>query len=282
MKVVQGAAVGGGSLIYANISVAAQPWVFEEGWPASITYDALKPHYAETGRMLNVQELPDNQLTERFGLMRDGAEAIGAGDRFCKLPMAVTFSDDWNYDLDDPHDAKWSKPWTNDQGRAQGTCVHCGNCDIGCRFAAKNTLDLNYLAAAENSGAVVRPLHIVRSIEPRSDGGYRVRFERIENERLIPDQLSAGIVVIAAGSLGSTELLLRCRDEYRTLPNVSAKLGHGWSSNGDFLTPAFYVDRTISPTRGPTITCAIDYLDGSVDGNPSSRMAAFPTWSATH
>src|SRR3546814_12638078 len=34
MTVVQGAAVGGGSLIYANVSVEAQPFVFDKGWPA--------------------------------------------------------------------------------------------------------------------------------------------------------------------------------------------------------------------------------------------------------
>jgi cholesterol oxidase len=72
---------------------------------------------------------------------------------------------------------------------------------------------------------------------------------------------------LAAGSLGSTELLLRCRDEHRTLPNISRRLGHNWSSNGDFLTPAFYPGRTISPSRGPTITSAIDFLDGAVGGH---------------
>src|SRR5690606_3385077 len=47
----------------------------------------------------------------------------------------------------------------------------------------------------------------------------------------------------------------------------SQRLGHGWSSNGDFLTPAIYRNRRISPTRGPTITAAIDFLDGSLDGD---------------
>jgi cholesterol oxidase len=73
-------------------------------------------------------------------------------------------------------------------------------------------------------------------------------------------------VIVACGSLGSTELLFRARDQYRTLPGISAFLGHNWSSNGDFLTPALYRDRHVSPTEGPTITCAIDFLDGAVDG----------------
>ncbi|MEQ8355889.1 MAG: GMC family oxidoreductase [Kiloniellaceae bacterium] len=266
MTVVQGAAVGGGSLIYANISVEAEPFVFEDGWPAEITYEALKPHYATAARMLNVQELPDNQLTERFKLMRDAAEALGHGERFRKLPLAVTFDNDWHYGLDSPHSDQRSKSWTNDQGQQQGTCVHCGNCDIGCQVGAKNTLDLNYLAAARGAGAEVRANHIVRSLRPLDGDGYRVGFDRIEAGRLLHGEVTADRVVLAAGSLGSTELLLRCRDEYRSLVNLSDRLGYGWCSNGDFLTPAVYTDRRISPTRGPTITSAIDFLDGSQGG----------------
>ena len=64
----------------------------------------------------------------------------------------------------------------------------------------------------------------------------------------------------------STELLLRCRDVLHTLPNISQRLGHDWSSNGDFLTPAIYLNRKPEPSHGPTITCAIDFLDRSRDG----------------
>jgi len=73
-------------------------------------------------------------------------------------------------------------------------------------------------------------------------------------------------VILAAGSIGSTEILLRCRDQYGTLPRLSAHLGRGWSSNGDFLTPAIYKDRLVNASEGPTITGAIDFLDGSDRG----------------
>jgi cholesterol oxidase len=48
-----------------------------------------------------------------------------------------------------------------------------------------------------------------------------------------------------------------------TLPKISASLGRNWSSNGDFLTPAYHPQRQVSPTIGPTISSAIDFLDGS-------------------
>lgn len=260
MIVVQGAGVGGGSLIYANVVVEPKPELFNQGWPSEITYDELKPYYDRVGAMLNIQTIPDNQFTERYKLMKQAAGELGYGDRFRSLPLAVTFDPQWSYRIDDPFNEKHSKKWTNAQGQEQGTCVHLGNCDIGCQVKAKNTLDLNYIAQAEKNGAAVRPLHLVRYIEPEN-GGYRVHFDRLERGARFNGTESAPMVILAAGSLGSTEILLRCRDQYKTLPKLSGFLGRNWSSNGDFLTPAFYDDRRVSPSQGPTITCAIDFLD---------------------
>ncbi|MDH5324984.1 MAG: GMC family oxidoreductase [Gammaproteobacteria bacterium] len=267
MAVAQGSGVGGGSLIYANVSIEAQPFVFQSGWPEAITYESLKPYYEKTGEMLNLQTLPDNQLTERYKLMQTAATAAGYGDRFTKVPLAVSFSDSYSYALEDPHNEKHSTMYTNAQGQVQGTCIHCGNCDIGCSVQAKNTLDLNYLPLAEKHGAEILPLHLVRKITPKIDH-YRVDFDRIDqsNERLLPGHFNARKVVVAAGTMGTNELLLKCRDDYGTLPRISRQLGYGWSCNGDFVTPAFYPGRDVSPTRGPTVSAAIDFLDGSVEG----------------
>jgi len=266
MTVVQGAGVGGGSLVYANIHVEAKDELFNQGWPPEITMKELRPFYDRVGRMLNVQKLPPNQLTRRFLLMKEGAEVLGYGERFKPLEMAITFDPKWNYDLPDPFNPSHAQKWINAEGVEQGTCVHCGNCDIGCPTGARNTLDLNYIPRAEKHGAEVRPLHLVHCITPVDDSGYRVDFKRIENGKLIAGYETARRVIVAAGSMGSTELLLRCRDEHRSLPRLSAFLGCNWSSNGDFLTPAFHdVGYRVSPTQGPTITCAIDFLDGIID-----------------
>jgi cholesterol oxidase len=265
MAVAQGAGVGGGSLIYANISCEAPKNTFDHGWPKEITYNELKPHYDTVAKFMNVQPVPDNQWTARMKLMKEAATNIGQGNRFQKLDLAVTFDQDWNYDLPDPYNPAKSKRFTNQQGVEQGTCVHLGNCDIGCDVDAKNTLDLNYIPWAEKHGAEVRPMHLVNNIEPSGDG-YRVYFDRIDGGQRIAGDETAKIVIVAASSLGSTELLLRCRDVTKTLPNLSPFLGHDWSSNGDFLTPAFYQNRDIRPTRGPTITSAINFLDRSDAG----------------
>jgi cholesterol oxidase len=265
MWVAQGAGVGGGSLIYANISIDAKPSTFNAGWPSQINYSVLRPYYDRVADMLGSRPLPDGQLTRRFELMKDAAAKIGDADRFRKLDLAVTFDDDWSYALPDAVDAKHSKPRTNRFGKQQGTCIHCGNCDIGCAVQAKNTLDLNYIADAERAGATVQPLSLVTHLSP-ADGGWRVHYDRLRDGRREPLDAVAKRVVLAAGSLGSTEILLRSRDEYGTLPKLGAFLGRNWSSNGDFLTPALYGQRLVAPTIGPTITCAIDFLDGSEKG----------------
>ncbi|MFL9912253.1 GMC oxidoreductase [Paraburkholderia sp. RL17-337-BIB-A] len=262
MWVVAAAGVGGGSLIYANVSVEAKRDAFDRGWPPEITYEALKPYYEIVGNMLCVQELPDNQFSERTRLMREAAEACGWGDRFRKLPLAVSFSPDYDPSLPDARSDSHSFRFTNVHGVEQGTCVHCGNCDIGCQVSAKNTLDLNYLAVAERHGAKILPLHVVQKIEPLSPG-WRVHFNVVDRSggSCTPGTATAARIILSAGSIGSTELLLRCRDEHRSLPNLSSRLGCGWAFNGDFVTATFYRSRKISPSHGVTISAAIDLLD---------------------
>jgi cholesterol oxidase len=265
MAVAQGAAVGGGSHIYANISAVPPRETFDLGWPPELTWDALAPHYATVGQVMNVQMVPDGQWTNRMRLMKDAADAIGAGGRFRKLELAVSFDPDYHYGLEEPTDLRHSRSFVNAHGVEQGTCVHLGNCDVGCDADAKNTLDRNYLAMAEAKGAEIRALHLVTAIVPEG-AGYRVHFDEIGGGTRRPASLTAERVVVAAGSLGSTELLLNCRDVTKTLPRISPFLGRNWSSNGDFLTPAFHKDRRPEPSMGPTIGSAIDFLDRSEGG----------------
>jgi cholesterol oxidase len=266
MTVVQGAGVGGGSLIYANISTEAPPQAFETGWPKEIRYADLRQHYAVVGEMLGVRKLPEKQWNPRTRLMRDAAEAVGENDRFKMLDLAVTFDDARTFDELDALVPEEVEKKQNKYGRLQGYCIHRGECDIGCPVLAKNTLDLNYLARAEaTKNAEIRPLHLATGIRPIKEG-YEVHFDHLRDGHRFPGIERSRLVVLAAGSLGSTELLLKCRDVLGTLPKVSSLLGHNWSSNGDFLTPAFHKGRQVLPNVGLTITSAIDFLDASRDG----------------
>lgn len=266
MAVAQGAGVGGGSLCYSSVVMEADAERFAEGWPPELTLAELAPYYERARAMLRPATIPPGQHTRRYTLMQRAAEKTGLEARFGPMPLAVSFDPSWSYDLPDARSARHSMPFVNEQGQRQGTCIHLGNCDLGCDVHAKNTLDLNYIPAAERRGAEVRPLHLVRFIRPDGDG-YRVVFDRIRDGRLVRGEERAACVVIAAGSLGSTELLLRCRDEYRTLPRLSRRLGAGWSANANVLTPDLYADASrVQQTVGPTISGGLDFMDGSVGG----------------
>ena len=268
MAVAQGAGVGGGSLCYSSVVMEADPDRFADGsWPPEVTYGELAPYYDKVRRMLRLTGIPAGQETARFKLLERAARQLGWGDRFERVPLAISFDESYSYALPDPIDERHSKPFVNDQGKRQGTCVHLGNCDIGCDVHAKNTLDLNYLAAAEKHGAVVRPLHVVRLVEPAGNG-YRVTWDEIRGKgETVRGAAEADRVVLAAGSLGSSEILLRCRDEHGTLPRLSDRLGRGWSGNANFLAPAIY-PKTVRVDQGigPTISAGLNFMDGGVAG----------------
>jgi cholesterol oxidase len=271
MSVVQGAGVGGGSLVYANISVDARREAFDRGWPPEITFERLQDQYAKVARMLELERVPQPQWPERTRLLRAGADQAGFLDKFRPVELAVRFDPDWHYGLHDPHSHAHSREQTNVVGVRQGTCVHLGNCDIGCDVNARNTLDLNYLKGAEDAGAEIRAYHIARRVAP-VQGGYAVIGDQLvegQPATLRSFQATGRILILAAGSLGSTEILLRSR-EAGTLTALSPRLGFGWSSNGDFLTPAlhFLRPKPVDPTHGPTVTAAIDLLGGEFQGQP--------------
>jgi cholesterol oxidase len=163
----------------------------------------------------------------------------------------------------------------------RSTCRLCGECDAGCNYGAKNTLDYNYLSAAWRNGADIRDLSEVKRIAPRPAGrGYVVEYLRHDaaqfdgqphdTARLPLHAVTADRLVLSAGTLGTTYLLLRNRAAF---PALSPCLGERFSTNGDLLSFASRATdskgtRVLDPSRGPVITSTIrvgDALDGEGD-----------------
>jgi cholesterol oxidase len=247
VDVVQGAGVGGGSLHYFNVNLRAAPSIFDSHrWPAAIDRDVLEPYYELALGMLESRELSPppgrTQLPARTSAFTEAARRAGYDTEL--VPIAVYTG------------PAGSHP---DTGSSRSPCTYCGNCLFGCDVGAKNTLDRNYLALAEGRyGAEILPLHVAESIVPAPGGGYEVRFRHLDEDPAgspAPGRVRASRVVVAAGALGSTELLLRCRDRSRTLPALSAALGTGFSLNGEFLLARVYdAAQRSDPGIGPPIT----------------------------
>jgi cholesterol oxidase len=173
------------------------------------------------------------------------AAARRAGRQTEPLPIAVHFDGDRKHPF---------------SGVPQEACQNLGRCNIGCPVHAKNTVDITYIARAEAHGAEVRPLHLVKGLEPppRPGEDWRVAFRDLETGD--DGTVAAPTVVLAAGTLGSPRLLLRNR---RRLPGLSPAIGTRFSGNGDALAMAF--DPAAADVRGartdygPVMTSRVDY-----------------------
>jgi cholesterol oxidase len=253
--------LGGGSLIYANVLLRKdEKWFAEQlpgggVWHWPVTRADLDPHYDEVERRMNAQRFPlgaaEYGRVRKAEALREAAEAVGLD--WGLPPLAVTFANAGKPPR--PGDVI-DEPQGNLHGRARLTCVLCGECDIGCNYGSKNTLDFNYLSAAQRAGAEIHTRAEVRSFGPREGGGYWVEYvhhdarregRRTETDNLPPHRVTADRLILAAGTLGSTYLLLRNRHR---LPALSPALGSRFCGNGDLLG-FFLRSRLRKPPRGP-------------------------------
>ncbi len=285
LEAVISSGLGGGSLIYANVLLRKdEKWFAESGpggesWPVS--REDLEPHYDRAEQKIGVARYPFHKApystTPKTLAFRAAAEALGHEAQF--PPLAVTFGND-------PENPSIGEPIAQEREnyhrRPRETCRLVGECDIGCNYGAKNTLDYTYLTDAWHDGAEIRTRCEVREFEPREGGGWTVHYVEHTDERegrptdvsrLPRVTVTADRLVLAAGTLGSTYLLLRNR---AALPGLSPRLGEGFTGNGDLLTFAVRctesgldgtrAPRRIDPAYGPVITSAIriaDELDGT-------------------
>jgi len=248
--VVQAAGYGGGSLIYANVQMRPPAKTFDDVWPAAYSRATLDPYYDLVAQMLDIRPVEKDpatgELPPKTRLVEDAMARLGRRAQTFRPNLAVRF------------EGAGDEPTPNRFGALQSGCLHCGECDIGCNIGAKNTLDLNYLAAAEQAGAEVATEAELMWLAP-DEGGYRLRFR--DREADAERTVVASQVFLCLGAVGTTELLLRCRDQFQTLPKLSASLGRGYSANGDFLAFGLGATPPFAPTSGPTITtaCVFDY-----------------------
>ncbi|HTG33985.1 MAG TPA: GMC oxidoreductase [Thermoanaerobaculia bacterium] len=272
MDVVLSAGLGGGSLIYANVFMEPPEHVFDERWPANTKKAALAPYYSIAKEVLGSRPIPRNgdprrEIT-RTRLFEKFAKAVGRDSKL--VDINVFFGNDFNNPLPIGEQAR------NRYGALQTSCVYCAECDVGCNTHSKNTIDLNYLHVAEHRyGAEVLTEHLAHTIvplgaggeeDPAADGshGYAVYYYDLNQGKKLVNKALTNRVVVSAGTLGSTELLMRCRDLYKTLPRLSAQLGKRFSGNGDFLSFVIGHEKPAkgmppaNPNYGPVITQRID------------------------
>jgi cholesterol oxidase len=131
---------------------------------------------------------------------------------------------------------------------------------VGCRYNSKNTLVKNYLYFAEKLGADVFPeseVRDIRSLPPdQKDGArYEVVYRRTTSWPFRSARsIRARNVIVSAGTLGTLRLLFRCRDQTKSLPEISQCLGAVVRTNGEALQGCITRDSEPIYSEGISIT----------------------------
>jgi cholesterol oxidase len=289
INVFIGCGLGGTSLVNANVALRADPRVFEsETWPTALRQDArtiMEDAYKRAETMLEPTPYPATKTLAKLDALGKSSTQFPDG-KFYRPPINVTF-------------CKPGESRTNGAGIEQPGCNDCGDCVSGCNYGSKNTTLMNYLPDAKKHGAEIYT-EVKVSHLTRDNGRWVVHFQAFATGEQTFDAplrfVTADIVVLAAGTLGSTEILLRSRE--RGLA-VSDKLGKRFTGNGDILGFGYNTEVKVngvgfgsrSPNSrepvGPCITGIIDMRDekkplrkGFVieEGSIPGALAPFTSW----
>lgn len=229
--VLMGSGLGGTSLVNANVAIRPDREVFErEQWPQALRTlsqnGQLATYYDRAQATLFASQHPDAMRLSKVKALQKGAQGV-AGAKFEIHDIAVNFRFEG----------------LNNWGVQQRKCINCGDCASGCNVGAKNTLDTNYLAIAKRGGARIFTQVECKHLTRDPDGGYLIHYLRRESPT---GQAETGtlkarrLVIVAAGSLGSTAIMLRSRRAGLSLPD---SLGKHFGGNGDFFGVAYNTDQ---------------------------------------
>jgi cholesterol oxidase len=259
--------LGGGSLINAGVMAVPADSVFTKGWPKDLSsrgdwdsyfHEAANLLGSRRGQTANTILSDSDSEPQKYRSLEMSARRAGAAFEAAALTMAM--SD------------------TTSSGNVQlKRCVRCGDCATGCNFGAKNSLDVNLLVRAQQKGAEIfcgatvlqvlyddaNHLWLVDCVP--TNAKLRARGDTGKKDTSVT-QIRAAKVVLAAGTLGSTEILLRSRQAGLAM---SDKVGQRCSTNGDMLIAQYntndlvhtVADEAVPPSQrgiGPTITGIVD------------------------
>lgn len=252
MTALCAAGVGGGSLVYQGMTLQPAQSVFEEYFPAGLDWSMLdRVHYPRVARMLQLEEAPDELIdTPNYLAARAfAANARQAGLPVSKIPMPI----DWNFALDETRGVM-APSYTDGSGA------------FGVNNGGKHSVDVTYIAAAEATGlATVAAQHDVTSIERGVDGRWTVHVDRIDSDGTVLENkiLTTGALIMAAGSLNTTKLLVRA-GATGGISDLPDQLGQGWGTNADRIYVWSSIEQQFgAPQGGPVVYGSLNWDDPS-------------------
>jgi cholesterol oxidase len=214
IHVLVGCGLGGGSLINAGVALQPDSRVFQDGaWPEEVAADGLLAlGFKRAASMFRPTRYAKAPELIKYRALEVSSAAFGVPP--VAAPVVVSFEE-----------------VVNPAGVTQPACTLCGDCCSGCNVGAKNTVAMTYLPDAKAYGAGIFTELSVSHVA-KGEGGWRVYFAPSDAKNGATHCVEAKIVILAAGTLGSTEILLRSRERGLSL---SDRLGERFSANGDII-----------------------------------------------
>jgi cholesterol oxidase len=223
-SILSGTGVGGGSLVYANtLFVPPDEFFYNNSWSEFGNWkEKLESFYKRVSFMLGRTKY--NRLNREDEALKEVSEEMNAGDTFDSVFVGVNLSGD-QHETD---------PYFEGIGPLRSGCTECGGCMVGCRENAKNSLDKNYLWFAEKMGLEILAETKAEKISFQ-DNLYLIETSQVTSFFRKRRTFTAKGLVVAGGTLGTMDLLLKQKYKYKTLAGLSAKLGHEVRTNSETL-----------------------------------------------
>jgi hypothetical protein len=314
VHIITASGVGGGSLVYTNITEEPDESVYK-GWATQ--NDGKPPLSAEYFEMAN-KFIGINSITTTAGIgkfklpqakvFQNAAKAntvnkdlmnmdsLDAKLSITDIPdTAVLFSKEGPLELDEenieamtPEELRETLHKINNKYKKEtNVCQRQGRCVLGCIPGARHTLNKQIYSTIKHGAALdVNPLCEVIDIgETAGDQDYKYYVKFLdyrdvidlkgmprkelsdEEKKKITKTIKAKKVILAAGSLGSTEILLKCKNSGSL--QLSDMLGKKFSTNGDLLGVINPTKENVDATRGPITTSIARFK------NPNAGAFAF-------
>ena len=249
MHVLVGCGLGGGSLVNAGVALRPDNRVFSDSvWPGQIMQDGLLDEGYRRARTW-LAPAPDPEAASHTKYQALEQAAAGMDGRVVAPEIVISYEDR-----------------ISAGGIAQPACTRCGDCCGGCNVGAKNTTALTYLPDAVRHGAELYT-HTKASHVEKTPSGWstfadiEVMTKDVEAGKVV---VSSEMVVLAAGTLGSTEILLRSREMGLS---VSDRLGERFSANGDIIAFGYGADVPVNAIGvGHPIKEGLSAVGASVSG----------------
>ncbi|WP_045113501.1 GMC oxidoreductase [Microscilla marina] len=223
MSVYVGRGVGGGSLVNGGMAVTPPMNYFQEILPEVNTHEMYNKYFPRANQKLQVNTIPNTLLENSpyYRFTRVGRQqAEKAGFKTVTVPNIY----DYNY-MQQEEAGKVHKS-------AFGKEVIYGN------NGGKRSLDKTYLADALGTGKVtLKYLHRVDAITQNSQGLYQIDVSEINTSgaTVAKKTFTCKHLFMCAGSVGSTEMLVRARETGK-LPSLPSEVGTHWGNNGNVMT----------------------------------------------